>query len=91
MAGSAIDPERLKTSRKARKIGRPRLARMSGLTERQLAKLESNQALGLTAAKAARLSCTLNVPVLALTGELPLISDDLETMASQTCTNGCCG
>ncbi len=41
MTTLTIDAARLKTVRKARKIGRPKLAKLVGLTERQLAKLET--------------------------------------------------
>ena len=35
-----IQPKRLTEIRKARGVGRPRLAKLSGLTERQIARLE---------------------------------------------------
>lgn len=40
MTENRLDPARLKTIRKARKIGRPKLARLAGMTERQIARLE---------------------------------------------------
>ncbi len=39
MTTLTIDPQRLKTVRKARKLGRPKLAKLVSLTERQLTKL----------------------------------------------------
>ncbi len=41
MTTLTIDPLRLKTVRKARKLGRPKLAKLVSLTERQLTKLET--------------------------------------------------
>lgn len=92
MTVHTIDPERLKTLRKARKIGRPKLAKLSGLTERQLAKLEasSDRGAALPDAVLGRLSTALQIPALALTGELPLIDTDLQPAAKPTCASGCC-
>ena len=88
MTSNAILPDRLKTIRKARKIGRPNLAKLAGLTERQLAKLETNTGLGLPGASLLRLADALNTTPLALTGELDLIDDDLKPASS--CRKGCC-
>ena len=88
MTTVAILPDRLKTLRKARKIGRPKLAKMSGLSERQLSRLETTQGLGLPDAFLVRLADALHITPLALTGELDLIDADLTP--SSTCTKGCC-
>jgi len=42
-----IKSERLKAVRKARKIGRPKLAKQVGITERQLTKIETSEAIML--------------------------------------------
>ncbi|TCL09347.1 hypothetical protein BXY66_1392 [Shimia isoporae] len=92
MTALSIDASRLKTLRKARKIGRPKLAKLSGLTERQLAKLESSSGFTpLPEPTVAKLSAALQIPTPALTGELPLIDDDLQPAQKSTCTSGCCG
>ncbi|MGR3713635.1 MAG: helix-turn-helix domain-containing protein [Shimia sp.] len=89
MTALTLDSDRLKTVRKARKIGRPKLAKLTGLTERQLAKLEGNGGTSVPEAAVTRLSEVLQIPVMALTGELALIDDDLKP-AQSTCTSGCC-
>lgn len=86
-----IDAAILKTVRKARKLGRPRLAKMTKLTERQIARLEGAGA-GHHAAPdgaAPRIATALQVPVEVLAGDMPLKDADL-VPASQ-CTKGCCG
>ncbi|MEM8570046.1 MAG: XRE family transcriptional regulator [Pseudomonadota bacterium] len=92
MTALVIDSEKLKTIRKARKLGRGRLAKLSGLTERQIARLEGSVPLvGSGGAQAIeRLSAALGVPPGALSGDLPLIDDDLEPASKTRCTNGCC-
>ncbi|WP_270727177.1 helix-turn-helix domain-containing protein [Shimia sp. Alg240-R146] len=89
MTTLSIDPQRLKTVRKARKLGRSKLAKMGGITERQLTKLETSKAASLPEPAASRLAAALQIPTQALTGELPLIEDDLQPKS--TCTSGCCG
>ncbi|MEM1130187.1 MAG: helix-turn-helix transcriptional regulator [Pseudomonadota bacterium] len=91
MATMTIDAEKLKTVRKARKLGRPRLARLTGLTERQIARLE-----GAAPARAdicdgtiLRISAVLQVPVEALTGTLPLAEDDLSPASEMPAKGGC--
>ncbi|MEM9350872.1 MAG: helix-turn-helix transcriptional regulator [Pseudomonadota bacterium] len=89
---SMIDPGILKTVRKARKIARSRLAKLSGLTERQITRLETSSASAALPTDAlTRLSCALQVPEMALTGDLALIDDDLTPASEHRCTNGCCG
>ena len=87
----AIDPNRLKTVRKARKVGRPKLAKLSGLTERKLAKIEAGQQSLLSEALVLKLSDALNVPSPTLTGQFPLTEDDLKQETTSDCTSGCCG
>ncbi|SLN35101.1 anaerobic benzoate catabolism transcriptional regulator [Roseovarius albus] len=93
MSVMTIDAVRLKTVRKARKLGRPRLAKMSGLTERQVARFEG---AGTASGEASidtvsRLSEALGVPLGVLIGELDLIDEDLKPDSETRCTNGCCG
>jgi len=86
-----IDPQRLKTVRKARKVGRAKLAKGTRLTERQLTKLETAKApIAVSELALDRMAHVLQIPVQALTGELPLIEDDLKPV-EKTCTSGCCG
>ncbi|MCF2904073.1 helix-turn-helix domain-containing protein [Octadecabacter sp. CECT 8868] len=89
MTSETILADRLKSVRKARKIGRPKLAKLSGLTERQLAKLETKGA-AVPEPVLSNLAEALHITPLALTGALPLIDEDLQPAAS-TCTSGCCG
>ncbi|GAB5512162.1 MAG: hypothetical protein Rhims3KO_35630 [Hyphomicrobiales bacterium] len=91
MADIAVDAARIKTIRKARKIGRPKLAKLSGLTERQVAKLETSGPAVLEASVLLKLSEVLQVPAPTLTGEFEILADDLEPMAAKKCTSGCCG
>ncbi|UZD89954.1 helix-turn-helix domain-containing protein [Cognatishimia activa] len=88
-----IQADKMKTVRKARKIGRPKLAKMTGMTERQIARLEGNGAVmgDLSYDSALRISQALEIPVGALTGELALIDDDLKPASETKCTSGCCG
>ncbi len=88
---ATLDAGTLKTVRKARKIGRPRLARLAGLTERQIARLETSAQGAVPQDVLMRLSAALQVPVEALTGALPLIDEDLIPAAQSSCKNGCCG
>ena len=88
MTSMQVDCKRVKTIRKARKIGRPKLAKLIGLTERQVAKLELRETQALPDTTVERLSVALQVPVLTLTGEFPVIETDLQP--ASTCTKGCC-
>ncbi len=87
MTTLTIDPQRLKTVRKARKLGRPKLVKLVSFTERQLIKLETAKTATLPAPAVLRLATELLIPTQALTGELPLIEEDLKPKS--TC--GCCG
>lgn len=93
MIATEIDATILKTVRKARKLGRSRLAKLSGLTERQIAVLEGGTKSSVQVSPQAitRVSEALNVPVGILTGEMELTESDLVPLANSTCTSGCCG
>lgn len=93
MATLTIVPERVKVLRNAHKIGRSKFAKLTGMTERQIAKLEAGDAGDATISEdvAARIAAVLHIPVPALTGELPLVADDLTPPSAPKCTSGCCG
>ncbi len=92
MTDAAIIATTLKTIRKARKLGRPRLARMAGLSERQLSKLEgAARTHPLKADAITRLATALGVPEAVLTGDMAVSETDLTPMAETKCTTGCCG
>ncbi|WP_341368373.1 helix-turn-helix transcriptional regulator [Yoonia sp. BS5-3] len=92
MADIAIDAPTLKTIRKARKLGRPRLARLAGLSERQLSRLEQAAAgAGMQTDTLSRLALALDVPEGVLTGAIPVTEADLTPLAASKCTSGCCG
>ena len=93
MNDAAIQPEILKTVRKARKLGRTRLAKLSGMTERQIARLEGAAPLngGLGADTILKVATALNVPTGVLAGTIPLADEDLTPASDSKCTNGCCG
>jgi transcriptional regulator with XRE-family HTH domain len=83
MTTLTIDPQRLKTVRTARKLGRSKLAKLIGLTERQLTRLETASAgASVPEATMNRLAAALAIPALALTGDLPLIAEDLQPVQS---------
>lgn len=85
-----LDRDRLKSVRKARKVGRPKLAKLAGLTERSRTKLESSgpQLQPVPDETLTRIAAVLQVPVLVLTGDLDLADDDLAPAAKPSC--GCC-
>ncbi len=91
MADIAVDATRLKSIRKARKIGRPKLAKLTGLTERQLTKLETAKTAMVAETVLLKVSDALQVPLPALTGEIDVSPEDLQPSAVTTCTSGCCG
>ncbi|MEL6689988.1 MAG: helix-turn-helix transcriptional regulator [Pseudomonadota bacterium] len=89
MATLTLDTTRIKSIRKARKIGRPKLAKLTGLTERQVTKLETTApATAVDHATALRLSLALDVPLPTLTGEFEISEEDLTQAAPKSC--GCC-
>jgi transcriptional regulator with XRE-family HTH domain len=91
MADHEVLAERVKTIRKARKLGRPKLAKHSGFSERQLAKIETTKTTMLSEVDVLRLSDALQVPPLTLTGDFPVTDDDLKPLDKSSCTTGCCG
>lgn len=91
MTDITVDTGRIKLIRKARKIGRPKLAKQIGMTERQLTKLETSKSAALAGATAHMLSDALQVPLPTLTGEFDVTEADLKPHTAQSCTTGCCG
>lgn len=91
MTALMIDANALKTVRKARKLGRPRVAKETGLSERQIARLEGVGSKGgdVPLAAALRLAHVLQVPVETLTGELQVSDAYLAPAAKPSCS--CCG
>lgn len=91
MTPLTIDPTTLKSLCKARKLGRPRLAREAGLTERQVARLEGGgPAQGsVTPEQVVKLSAMLQVSADVLVGAAPLHELDLAPRAKSPCS--CCG
>ncbi|WP_108815750.1 helix-turn-helix domain-containing protein [Loktanella sp. Alg231-35] len=85
-----IKSDRLKAIRRGRKIGRPKLAKLSGLTERMLAKIEAETQSSLPQSTVAKLSVALQVPELTLTGDFPLSEEDVKPVKKSQCTSGCC-
>ena len=90
MANQNIDTDRLKTVRKARKITPAKLGKLAGMTERQIAKLETFGAGAATDHQIERLSLALQIPTLTLTGELPMDDTDLSQITPPKSSCGCC-
>lgn len=86
----SIKSDRLKAIRKGRKIGRPKLAKLTGLTERKLAKIEAETSFILSQSTVAKLSAALQVPEPTLTGDFPLTEEDLKPLTKSQCTSGFC-
>lgn len=91
-ATTTIDPRTLATLRKARKFGRPRLAKLAGLTERFVTRLEGTAPLKgeLTQDMLLRIADALQVRPEVLTGEVALSEMDLLQPVG-SCRTGCCG
>lgn len=93
MTGSllTIDAAALKSVRKARKLGRPRLAREVGVTERQIARLEGVGPAreGVAPDLVFKLSAALEISTDVLIGEQALHDLDLAPRAKSSCS--CCG
>jgi len=85
--------QRIKTIRKARKIGRSKLAKLSGVQERQLARIERGgmDDANLDMLQLEQISSALQVTHQTLIGESPLTDSDLKPMSALACTTGCCG
>lgn len=92
MATVQIEAARVKQVRTARKIGRPKLAKLTGLTERQIAKIEGEAPakVSVTDGVAVKLAGALQLPVGALIGELQLLEEDLAPIVVHGSGCGCC-
>lgn len=89
MTTQTIDATRVKALRTSRKIGRPKLAKMTGLSERQIAKLESTKGIVTVPTVALeRLAHALQITPLVLTGDLEMVQDDLAPAKPSSCS--CC-
>lgn len=89
---ASIDTQILKTIRTSRKIGREKLAKLTGLTERQIAKLESAACpTDVAETWIFRLSLALDVPEAVLTGEVPASDIHKQPLPAKACGSGCCG
>lgn len=87
-----IDAGVLKSVRKARKVGRRKLAKLTGLTERQISKLEGADVSEVPPEQMVRISGALQVSAVVLSGEEPVTGFDMIPLASRCCTvKGCCG
>ncbi|WP_417250648.1 helix-turn-helix domain-containing protein [Celeribacter sp.] len=84
----SIPPERIQELRRARGFGRTKLAKLSGLTERQVARLEGALPWKgeLTSDMTLRLAAALQVQPETLLGDEPLTELD---MAAQQKTSSC--
>ncbi len=85
-----IKTDQLKAIRIARKVGRPKLAKQLGITERQLAKIEKSDTAILTTNIISRITKALQISSMTLTGEFPLIEKNLQPIKKPKCTSGCC-
>lgn len=85
--------QRIKTIRKARKMGRAKLAKLSGLNERQIARIERGEVKDarLDNLQLEQISSALQVMRETLLGEVPLTDADLKPVSTVGCNSGCCG
>lgn len=88
---SILQPKRLSEIRKARGVGRPRLAKLSGLTERQIARLEGAIPSKGTHSEDTilRLASALQVRPETLTGTEALKSEDFLVVPQSRCCSRC--
>ncbi|WP_435171685.1 helix-turn-helix transcriptional regulator [Falsirhodobacter sp. 1013] len=88
---TSIQPERLNQIRRARGLGRPRLAKLSGLTERQIARLEGAVPARDTCTEdtVLRLASALQVRPEALTSSTPITSEDFLVVPQARCCSRC--
>ncbi|MDB6178232.1 helix-turn-helix transcriptional regulator [Paracoccus sp. Z330] len=87
----AIEPGRITEIRKARGIGRPKLAKMASLTERQISRLEGALPMKgeFTQDMLLRLAAALHVRPEVLTDTGPLTDADFDAVPQgKSC--GCC-
>jgi len=87
----AILPERLNQIRRTRGLGRPRLAKLSGLTERQIARLEGAIASkeNCTEDTVLRLASALQVRPETLTSSDPISDKDFMVVPQSRCCSRC--
>ena len=90
MAELQIKTGQLKAIRVAQKIGRPKLSKQVGLTERKLAKIEKSETAKLSFNTESRLSKALQISSMTLTGEFSVVESDLHPIEKPECTTGCC-
>jgi len=90
MAELQIKTGQLKSIRVARKIGRPKLAKQVGISERQLAKIEKSETAKISSNTVSRLTEALQISTMTLTGEFPVSESDLQPIKKPKCTTGCC-
>ncbi len=91
MTTQTIDATRVKALRTSRKIGRPKLAKMTGLSERQIAQLEGTKAIvAVPTVAVERLAHALRITPLVLTGELDMTEDDLQPVQKHGSSCSCC-
>lgn len=73
-------------------MGRSKLAKMTGVSERELTILERTKGGGVVPENTLfRLAEALNIPAPILTGDLDLDASDLGPVSPTSCTSGCCG
>jgi len=89
---SEILAQRLKTIRKARKIGRSKLAKLSGVTQRQIARIErgSIEFTAVDDLPLKQISAALKISPETLAGDIPLTDADLQPIMTSSCNSGCC-
>lgn len=87
----SISPQKIQELRRARGFGRSKLAKLSGLTERQVARLEGALPWKgeLTSGMALRIASALQVQPETLLGDQPLTEMDLVS-AAPTSSCSCC-
>lgn len=87
----AIQPKRLTEIRKARGVGRPRLAKLSGLAERRIARLEGAipSEWAHTEDTILRLASALQVRPETLTSTDALTSKDFLVVPQSRCCSRC--
>ncbi|PZX06068.1 helix-turn-helix domain-containing protein [Celeribacter halophilus] len=86
-----LQPERIQELRRARGMGRTKLAKISGLTERQIARLEGALPWRgeLSSDMALRLAAALQVEPETLLGDQPLTEAD-KAARPKTTSCSCC-
>lgn len=92
MSVVSIPPARLKSVRRLRKMGRPQLGKRTGLTERAVARLESEGGPEISFVILQGLAAALQVRPEVLTGEAAISPDEESTfLVEAKCRTGCCG